>query len=143
MSILAFLPIIASVLDKIIPDPEARNKAKAEIELALATSDLQKELKQLDINVESAKSSSVFVAGARPAILWVCTSIFAYHYLCYPLLTTILHLHGVNTNELPLFNLEAIWPVLGGLLGLSGLRSFDKYNGVVSGLDKYNGIIRK
>lgn len=151
MGILAFLPaamsLLSVVLDKLIANPMDRAKAQLELEKLKQSGEIEKLVKelesdQLEINRTEAASSSFFVAGARPFILWLCGTIFGFHYLIIPAVNYFGTLFGVDLNYVSAFNLEAIWPVLGGLLGLSGLRSFDKYNGNISGLDKYNGIIR-
>lgn len=127
------IPLLGSIfdiIDKVIPDTDAARKAKAEVTLMSKRGELDLMLKQIEVNKEEAKSSSLFVAGARPAIMWICGTVFGYHYLVYPIIKTIAALYGVDVSILPSFDLEAMWPVLGGLLGLGTMRSFEKGKGV-------------
>lgn len=133
MSIVSFIPIIGQLIDRIIPDKTEAAKAKAELDLLQANGELQLMLKQLDINIEEAKHSNLFVAGWRPAIGWCCGIIFAYHYLLYPIIITFSALNGIDPKTLPVFDTSSVIPVLGGLLGLGGLRTYEKIKGVARG----------
>jgi hypothetical protein len=124
------------LLDKIIPDPIAREKAKAELanqerqvdleELRLA---LSADQMQADINKIEAGSADKFTSRARPFIMWVCGVAFAYHFILQPLLAFTLSALG-HKVDLPAFDMDALNTVLMGLLGLGGMRSFEKYKGV-------------
>lgn len=130
MSFLSFIPIIGTIIDKIIPDKNAAAKAKAQLELLEQTGELQLMLEQTKVNRQEARHRSIFVAGWRPFIGWICGSAFAYHYLFYPIMVTIAHLNGLDTTNLPTFDLGAMISVLGGLLGLGAFRTFEKWKGV-------------
>lgn len=123
---------ISRLLDKIIPDPEAR--AKAQIELVKAEREF--DLRELElavradesqnvINQNEANHRSIFVAGWRPFIGWVCGFAFAYHYILQPFLVFALAAQG-KAIELPHFSMEALLTVLLGMLGLGGMRTFEK-----------------
>lgn len=129
MSFLSFVPIIGNLLDKIIPDKDAAAKAKAELAVMEQKGELDLMLKQLEVNTEEAKHSSMFVAGWRPFIGWVCGIAFAYHFILAPLIAFIAQLHGV-TIDLPAFDMSALTTVLLGMLGLGGLRTYEKFKGV-------------
>lgn len=130
MSIAAAIPAILGLINKFVPNTEDRDKAKAELERMERNGELEIVLAQLAINREEAKHSSLFVSAARPAILWVCTAIFGYHYLLAPLIITVASLSGVDTSHMPRFDLDSIYPVLMGMLGIGGLRTAEKYRGV-------------
>ncbi len=129
---LELIPAISGLLDRIIPDPEAREKAKLELmktENAQALQMMQMALSADDsqnrINSTEAAHSSLFVAGWRPFIGWVCGVAFAYHYILQPLLVFCL----INTGqkvEVPHFDMDELSTVLMGLLGLGGLRTLEK-----------------
>jgi len=129
---LTLIPAISQLLDKIIPDPEARAKARAELakaenaqalqEMQLA---LQADTNQTQINMEEAKSGSLFVAGWRPFIGWVCGVAFAYHFVMQPLLAFIIANNGGEV-KLPQFDMQELSTVLMGMLGLGGLRTIEK-----------------
>lgn len=130
MNIFSLIPGLNTLIDKLVPDKAAAAKAKAELELLAAKGDLDLLIKQIEVNTEEAKHPSIFVAGARPAILWICGVTFGYHYLLYPIIQTFAALYGFDVSQLPVFDLGALWPVLGGLLGLGGFRTYEKIKGV-------------
>ena len=113
------------VLDKFIPDPAA----KAEAEAALRDSLQKWDAAQTEINKVEAANSNVFVSGWRPFIGWTCGAAFAYHFVLQPLLVFVLAAFGVAVT-LPVFSMESLMTVLMGLLGLGGLRTYEKLNGV-------------
>ena len=86
---------------------------------------------QTDINKEEAKSSSLFVSGWRPAIGWVCALALAYQYLLRPLGGTFAALIGVAIPPLPGLD-DNLWQLMMGMLGMGGLRTFEKVQGVAS-----------
>ena len=113
------------VLDKFIPDPAA----KAEAEAALRDSLQKWDAAQTEINKVEAANSNVFVSGWRPFIGWTCGAAFAYHFVLQPILVFVLAAFGVAVT-LPVFSMESLMTVLMGLLGLGGLRTYEKLNGV-------------
>lgn len=127
---------ISRLLDKIIPDPEARAKAQIELlkserefdlkELELA---LRADEAQAEINKNEAQHRSLFVAGWRPFIGWVCGVAFAYHYILQPFIVFALTVQG-REIKLPDFSMEALLTVLFGMLGLGGMRTFEKVRNV-------------
>ena len=119
------------ILDKVVPDPQAREQAKLELlrlqqrgDLAglQAESDLAKA--QLEVDKTEAASPSLFVAGWRPFIGWVCGMGLGYQFLLRPMATAIF---GGAWVELDTSSLQTL---LMGMLGLGGLRTFEKLNGV-------------
>lgn len=127
--------LINSVVDKIWPDADTREKAKAEIakaELEGKLKELDNEwsaiLQQIEVNKAEANHSSVFVAGARPATLWVCALGLAYEFLIQPIISGLLGIFGLP--PFPAVNTEALNTLLMGLLGLGGFRTFERIKGV-------------
>jgi len=84
---------------------------------------------QTDINLEEAKSGNPFAANWRPFVGWICGIAFAYHFVLQPLLAFCLAAFGHDV-KLPVFDMDALFTVLMGMLGLGGMRSFEKYKGV-------------
>lgn len=115
------------VLDKFIPDPEARAKAEAELRVSLMAWDKS----QSDVNAVEAQHDSVFVAGWRPALGWTCAAAFALIYVIGPMITWISTMMG-SPIPLPSFNVEALMSLTLGMVGLGGLRTFEKIKGVSS-----------
>lgn len=127
MSIMPVIGVIGGVLDKIIPDANLRAQAKADLAVLEVSGELQQILGQLEINKEEAKHESRFVSGWRPAIGWICGFAFGYHYLLYPFIQTTVAVSGGDISGFPVFDLSQMLPVLLGMLGLGGLRSFEKF----------------
>lgn len=131
---LELIPALSQLLDRIIPDPAARDNAKLELaraENAFALQQLQLSLQadraQTDINEAEAQNPNLFVSGWRPFIGWVCGVAFAYHFVVQPLLAFIIANNGGKVN-LPAFDMQELSTVLMGLLGLGGLRTIEKIN---------------
>tara|TARA_B100000212_G_scaffold261468_1_gene201351 strand:- start:14243 stop:14620 length:378 start_codon:yes stop_codon:yes gene_type:complete len=79
---------------------------------------------QTKINEVEAQHRSMFVAGWRPFIGWICGLAFAYHFVAFPIVRTI-----YPEVEFPVLNTEPLFTVLMGMLGLGGLRTFEKLKG--------------
>ncbi len=86
-------------------------------------------LGQIEINKVEAASRSVFVAGWRPFIGWSCGAAMVYSYVAQPILAFALAQSG-HLVDLPRVELGEMMPVLLGMLGLGGMRSFEKLKGV-------------
>jgi hypothetical protein len=126
----ALLPAITDVIGRFLPeDKEARAKAEREIEQQLATHLANIDLAQLDINKTEAAHRSVFVSGWRPFIGWACGVSLAWSYVVLPILQFILSQTGYLI-DLPALDMSQMMPVLMGMLGLGGLRTFEKFKGV-------------
>ena len=127
----AALDLGTTLINKIFPDPAQASEAKLKLlelqqngELAIMTA-------QTDINKTEAANSSVFVSGWRPAIGWVCALALAYQYLVRPLGGTIASLLGMTIPPLPGLD-DNLWQLMMGMLGMGGLRTFEKVQGVAS-----------
>jgi len=126
----SILPIVSDVVGRFLPeDKNARAKAEREIEKQLATHLAKIDLAQLDINKAEASHRSVFVAGWRPFIGWSCGVALAWTYVVTPILQFILAQTG-NLVDLPAMDMSQMMPVLMGMLGLGGLRTFEKFKKV-------------
>jgi len=80
---------------------------------------------QLEVNKVEAGHTSMFVAGWRPFTGWVCSFALLYHFILQPLLTFVLYSFG-NEIILPTFDMGTLTTILLGMLGLGGMRSFEK-----------------
>jgi len=122
MSWLSLIDPISTLLDKVIPDKDARDKLAHEIS-SLAERNAHEIAKaQIDVNKQAAAHKSLFVAGARPAALWVCVLSLAYSTIAAPVLSI--------WYEMPVIDDGLLTYVLGGLLGLGGMRTYERKNGV-------------
>jgi hypothetical protein len=129
----------SKVLDKIFPDPVKAQEAKIELfklqqtgELAALAAETDLAKGQINVNVEEAKSSDRFVSGWRPFAGWVGGFGFAYAALLEPLLRFIAAVAFNYTGTFPALDTTITMQLLFGLLGLGGLRSLDKKNGVAT-----------
>jgi hypothetical protein len=129
MNPLAIVEIGARLLDKIIPDKDARDRAQAELLRAAQDQDFQKAMGQLEVNKMEAQHSSLFVAGWRPAMGWICVVGLCYNFLLYPMLTWLVVVTSAELTPPPLLS-ENLMELVLGMLGLGALRSFEKWKGV-------------
>ncbi len=116
--------LATTVIGKIWPDKTEAEKAQ----LAAAVQLVQG---QIDINKVEAASSSVWVAGWRPFIGWVCGAAFAYKFVLAPAIAFGLTAAG-HAVVLPVLDFTEMSTVLLGMLGIGGLRTLEKIKGVAS-----------
>lgn len=119
---------VVVLADELFTSDEERLKVRQQ-DRVLETSVITK---QLEVNQTEAKHSSIFVAGWRPAIGWVGALAMGYQFLLYPLLTWLWS-YGQATGALsvqiaapPTLPADALWVIISGILGIAGMRSFDK-----------------
>ena len=97
-----------------------------------------KNLEKIEVNKIEASSSSVFVSGWRPAIGWIGVAAMAYQFLLYPLFQwawKYLQAMGwvpTGMDPPPVLEADQLWVILSGILGIAGMRSFEKTKGVAS-----------
>jgi hypothetical protein len=120
--------LINNVIDKIFPDKIGMEKERAAFLQKAQEMDNELLKGQQAINQIEAGSNSIFVAGWRPFIGWVCGSAFAYHFVLQPFLVFCFTLYGAKI-DLPVFNMDALNTVLMGMLGLGALRTTEKVKG--------------
>jgi len=132
MGFLDFLPVIGAAAQKLldlIPDPTARAKAAEEYQREVLAIAAKAEADQRDINKAEAASQSLFVAGWRPAIGWVCALALGFQYLLRPLFSWGQNIWWPGLPALPGLD-EALWQLMFGMLGMGSLRTFEKTKGV-------------
>jgi hypothetical protein len=116
---------VADLVGRFIPDPTKQ----AEAALAIQQLAAQERSAQVDVNKAEAANSNMFVAGWRPFIGWVCGSACAWNWIGLKMALFVAALFGSQLSLQPA-NLEEMMPVLLGLLGLGGLRTYEKVQGV-------------
>ena len=121
---------IATILDKVIVDKDERLRLSHEIATLAERQAHEVALAQIEVNKTEAQSASNFRAGWRPFIGWVCGTAFAYHFVLQPFMIFGLNVFEVNIEPLPELDMAALLTVLGGLLGLGGLRTVEQMNGI-------------
>ena len=117
--------IAGKVLDKFIQDKDLKAKLQHEMDMQLHNANLA----QIDVNKAEAASGSIFKGGWRPFVGWVCGVAMLYHFLLQPIIVFTLSAAGI-TFDLPQFHMGSLMTILMGLLGLGGLRSFEKHKGI-------------
>jgi len=132
------LPIIGSILDigeklieRLIPDPKQKAEALLKLQELQQSGDLAVIAGQNKINEIEAASPTLFVSGWRPFIGWVCGSALAFQLVLGPLVmwaSTIVH----RPVALPVMQTELLTTLLVGMLGLGGMRTVEKLQGVAS-----------
>ena len=120
------LPIAETVIDRVVPDKNAKARALQDLEHMLVEAETKGQLAQIEVNKIEAASRSIWVSGWRPFIGWSCGFAMAYAYVVQPILVFILAQSGYLI-DLPRVELAEMMPILLGMLGLGGLRSFEKY----------------
>lgn len=124
---------ITSLLDKWIPDKSAREKMAHDIATLVETQAHAQIMAQMEVNKVQAQHGSKFVAGARPGAMWVCVAAMAWHYVLQPLLLWCVWLFPEYADKIataPKLDVGDLMWLLAGMLGLGGMRSFEKRHGV-------------
>ena len=116
------IPAVAALLDKFIEDKDERAKLAHEIATIAQKQAHENAIAQIKVNEVQAAHRSLFVAGGRPAIMWICALGLFYAVLLHPVLDIWL--------DMPTINTDVLMPVLLGLLGLGGMRTVEKLKGV-------------
>ena len=161
MGILQSVPVIGDLIEKLsngidelVTSDEELGKIdieKQRIELQTLTAELKEQHMQLQINMAQANHPSIFVAGARPAIIWIGALGLAYEALLRPLGSWLIMLsldmseilgeaafqqassEQIQTvaqfYQLPSMNTELFMPIILGVLGIGGFRTWEKING--------------
>lgn len=116
-----------NVVDELFTSDEEREEAKRK----LVELEQQGRLAQIQVNMAEARHESVFVAGWRPAIGWICGFALGYTFILQPLLTFILVIFAPDfpVQNLPNLEIGPLVTILGGMLGLAGLRTYEKRTG--------------
>ena len=116
---------ISNILDKFVADKDLKQKLEHELKTELHRANMA----QIEVNNVEAQHRTVFVAGWRPFTGWVCATALAYHFIIEPVLVFFLSWYGVEI-QLPQFDMGSLLTVLMGMLGLGGLRTYEKKQGL-------------
>lgn len=128
----ALIPMLGNMFDRIFPDPKDASDAKLEVmrmaqagDLAQLDAELKMATGQIEVNRVEAAHQSLFVAGWRPAIGWVCGAAFAFKFVVGPSAVVLMAMAG-QPIVLPDFDFSEMSTILLGMLGLGGLRTVEK-----------------
>jgi len=124
------LEVGKTLLDRFVPDPEKRREAEAEFLKQAMDGELKQVIAQLEINAKEAVHPSIWVAGWRPFVGWVGGLGLLYATIGQPVITWVGLIQGWPAP--PTLDTDLLWVVLSGMLGIGGLRTFEKTRGVAS-----------
>lgn len=127
----ALLDVGSKVIDRVWPDPAQAASAKLELMKLQQSGELALIAGQMDINKVEAANPSVFVSGWRPGIGWVCGAGFAVQFVIGPLAEWGSALAG-HPVKFPQMDTGTMMPLLLGMLGLGGMRTAEKMQGVAA-----------
>ena len=117
--------VAGKVLDKFVEDKDLKTKLSHELKSQIVSLDLA----QAQTNLEQAKHPSIFVAGARPAIMWICAFGLGWQFVFQPVAVWGIAVSGIDV-VLPIIETEGLLSLTLALLGLGGMRSFEKSKGI-------------
>ena len=117
--------VAGKVLDKFVEDKDLKTKLSHELKSQIVSLDLA----QAQTNLEQAKHPSIFVAGARPAIMWICAFGLGWQFVFQPVAVWVLAVSGADI-VIPVIETEGLLSLTLALLGLGGMRSFEKSKGI-------------
>lgn len=128
-ALIALLPLITSLFDRLVPDPNQRATEQAAFISAITKMSAEADKAQTGVNAEEAKHNSIFVAGWRPFIGWIGGAALAWQFVLRPMLlafatyfderfvTALLNAPTIDNN---------LWELICGMLGIGALRTFEK-----------------
>lgn len=122
------LEVGKTLIDRFFPDPQKKAEAEMELVKLAADGELKQIIAQLEINAREAMHPSVWVAGWRPFFGWAGGAGFVYAVILQPLIAWGASIKGWPAP--PSLNLDLLWVVVTGMLGIGGLRSIEKVKGV-------------
>ena len=126
----ALIGPVTGLLDKFVEDKDAKNAMAHEIATMAEKAAHEAAMAQVEVNKAEAQHRSIFVSGWRPFIGWVCGIALAYHFVLAPFIVFGVAWFGAEIPELPAFDMDSLMTVLLGMLGLGGMRSFEKAKGL-------------
>jgi phenylpyruvate tautomerase PptA (4-oxalocrotonate tautomerase family) len=126
----ALIGPVTGLLDKFIEDKDQKAKLAHEIATMAEKQAHEAALAQVAVNQQEAKHKSLFVAGWRPSVGWICSIALGYHFVFQPLILFGAGMAGVTLPDLPEFDMDSLMTVLLGMLGLGGLRTYEKQKGL-------------
>ena len=117
---------VANIIDQFVETDDEKRAA----ELIKAKLMMQPSLAQVELNKIEAGHRSIFVAGWRPFIGWVCGFALLWHFILFDMLTWITVNFFPHVTESPqLTGTETLVTVLLSLLGLGAMRTAEKFGG--------------
>ena len=126
----ALIGPVTGLLDKFVEDKDQKARLAHEIATMAEKHAHESAMAQVEVNKAEAQHRSIFVAGWRPFVGWTCGVALAWHFVLAPFIMFFSAYFGVELPKLPTFDMESLLTVLMGMLGLGGLRTFEKFKGI-------------
>lgn len=126
----ALIGPVTGLLDKFIEDKDQKNALAHEISTMAERHAHEAAMQQILVNREEAKHRSIFVSGWRPSVGWCCSIALFWHFVLQPITVFAATFAGWQLPPLPEFQMETLTTILMGLLGIGGLRTYEKQKGL-------------
>lgn len=121
---------ISGLLDKFVEDKDQKAKLAHDIATMAKRHAHEANMGQLEVNKAEAQHRSIFVAGWRPFLGWGLSFAMVWHFVLVPMITFGFAFAGADIPQLPEFDMDSLMTVLMGMLGLGGLRTYEKSRGL-------------
>jgi len=121
---------IGKVVDRLVPDKAGQLEARMELEKIMVQATNAELVAQIEVNKVEAANPNLFVSGWRPACGWICGAALGYNFILHPLIGYTLVFVSPDVAAPPAIDLGPLMTVLLGMLGLGGLRTYEKSQGV-------------
>lgn len=116
---------VLKIIDKLVPDADLNKQLKHDLTASIEGNIHERAMAQTQVNKVEAAHESLFVAGWRPSVGWVCSLAFALNFLIFPILVFVMGVFGRSVTS-PVLDWATMGPVLLGMLGLGGVRTIEK-----------------
>jgi len=116
-------PVVETAIDRLVPDVNARKEAKEDLEKSILGALTTADEAQAKINMAEASSGNWFASSWRPSIGWTCSIALFYHYVASPFI-------NIWVDNMPTLEIDGLYQLVLGMLGMSGLRTWEKLKGV-------------
>jgi len=126
----AGIGLVDTFIGKFVKDKDLAAKLQAEARSQEFQGDIDLSLAQVSLNQTEAASKSIFVSGWRPFIGWICGVGLAYAFILSPIMRFAVVLAMETPPDFPVLDISELMPILLGMLGLGGLRTYEKVKGV-------------
>jgi Protein of unknown function (DUF3154). len=120
---------VADLIGKFVQDKDEKARLAHEIATLAEKQANELAIAQAAVNQQEAAHRSVFVAGWRPFIGWTCGVSLAWHFVLAPMLMWVDAWVGLGFTPVT-FDMDSLTTILMGMLGLGGLRTYEKAKGI-------------
>lgn len=128
-SVSAVVGLASTILNKLWGNKDDELKRQFILELQTRVGELDLAKKQIDVNIAEASNSNLFVSGWRPCVGWVCALSFSWTFVIQPLFTYLVVISGHTAPNIPPLDMSTLMTILMGMLGMAGLRTYEKVKG--------------